>query len=108
MLRKEPHQTESLYPEEGLTLEQAIRAYTIDAAYQLGWDSIIGSLEVGKRADLVVLDQNLFEIDPAEIHNTTALLSMVNGRVVHEAAVDWGMPIRTPEFDLLVNRPNKG
>ena len=39
------------------------------------WTGPVGSLEVGRRADLVVVDQNLFEIDPAQIHNTKALLT---------------------------------
>lgn len=55
---------------------------------------------------VIVLSTESIEIDPAEIHNTTALLTMVNGGVVHEAAGDWGMPIRTPDFDLLVSSPN--
>ena len=91
MLRKEPHMTEQLYPEQGLTLEQAIEAYTMGAAYQMGWEEIIGSIEVGKRADLVVTSQNLFKIKPAEIHKTHALLTMLNGKVVHEEAVDWSV-----------------
>ena len=102
MLRKEPEMTERLYPEQGLTLEQAIEAYTMGAAYQMGWEKIIGSLEVGKRADLVVVNQNLFEIEPSEIHNTNALLTMLGGKVVHEEAVDWSLsPELLRQFDAL-------
>ena len=43
MLRKMPEQTEALHPEQGLTLEQAIEAYSMGAAYQMGWEKIIGS-----------------------------------------------------------------
>jgi predicted amidohydrolase YtcJ len=71
-------------PEQGLTLEQAIAAYTMGAAGQLGWGSMIGSIEVGKRADLIVLDQNLFQIEPNQIHNTKVRLTMMDGRVVFE------------------------
>jgi predicted amidohydrolase YtcJ len=54
-----------LAPEERLTLQQALRAITIDAAYQLGKDDEFGSIEVGKMADFTVLEQNPFEV-PAE------------------------------------------
>lgn len=91
--RSNPGEEESLPPEsERLTLEEVIRAYTIDAAYMLRWEDIIGSLEVGKRADLIVLDQNLFEVTPDEIAETNVLATMVNGKVVHEEAVDWSTP----------------
>jgi len=83
MLRKEPDQKTDFYAEEeGLTIEQVTRAYTMGAAYQIRGEEFIGSLEVGKRADLVVVDQNLFEIDPSQIHNTKAVLTLVNGRGV--------------------------
>jgi predicted amidohydrolase YtcJ len=45
----------------------------------------IGSLEVGKKADLVVLDRNLFETDPYEIHQTEVLMTVMDGDVVFEA-----------------------
>lgn len=101
MLRKEPAHTESFMPEEGLTLEQAIEAYTMGAAYQLGWDNIIGSVEVGKRADLIVLSQNLFDIPPEKIHETDALLTMIGGKVVHEQVGDWEVPYRMIDADGL-------
>ena len=44
----------------------------------------IGSLEVGKKADLVVLDRNLFEIDPHEIHQAQVVLTVMDGEVVYE------------------------
>lgn len=70
---------------EGLTLQQVIEAYTMAAAREPGWDDILGSFEAGKRADLVVVDRNLFDMEPADIHKTRALLTMVDGRVVSEA-----------------------
>ncbi len=63
-----------------------IRGYTIDAAYQLHMEDEIGSLEVGKKADLVVLDRNLFETDTYEIHETGVLMTLMDGEVVYEAA----------------------
>jgi len=46
---------------------------------------MIGSLEVGKLADLFVLDQNLFEIDPHDIYKTKVLLTIMDGRLRHRA-----------------------
>ena len=44
----------------------------------------IGSLEVGKKADLVVLDRNLFETDPYEIHKTEVVMTLMDGNVVYQ------------------------
>jgi predicted amidohydrolase YtcJ len=72
-------------PEERLTVEQAIRAYTRDSAYARFSDSRIGTLEAGKYADLVVLSQDIFSVDAAETGRTRALMTMVGGKVVYEA-----------------------
>ena len=64
-------------------MEQALSAYTIDAAYQLGMEGRIGSLEVGKFADLVVLDKNLIEIPTEKISEINVLMTMMNGAVTH-------------------------
>ena len=69
---------------ERLDLESLIRGYTIDAAYQLHMEDEIGSLEVGKKADLVILDRNLFEIDPYEIHQAQVIMTVMDGEVVYE------------------------
>jgi len=69
---------------ERLDLESLLRGYTIDAAYQLHMEDEIGSLQAGKKADLVVLDRNLFETDPYEIHQAKVLMTVLNGEVVYE------------------------
>jgi predicted amidohydrolase YtcJ len=74
---------EVFLPEERLQLPEAIAAFTINAAYVNGIDSDTGSIEVGKAADLVVLDRNLFAIDPREISETKALLTLLDGKTVH-------------------------
>lgn len=71
--------------DERLTVEEAIHANTMGAAYQLRMDKEIGSIEVGKRADLIVLDQNILKIDPHEIHKTKVELGMMNGTIRHQA-----------------------
>jgi predicted amidohydrolase YtcJ len=68
-----------------LTVEQALRASTLGAATGMGRNKQIGSLEVGKFADMVVLDQNLFEIDPYAISDVEVLKTIMNGKLVYES-----------------------
>ncbi len=68
---------------ERLDLASLIRGYTIDAAYQLRLEEEIGSLEVGKKADLVVLDRDLFETDTYEIHEIEVVMTLLDGDVVY-------------------------
>ena len=67
-------------------LETAIDAYTINAAYAMKQDKTTGSLEAGKRADLVVLDRDILTIDPETIDQTTVLATYLDGRLVHSAS----------------------
>lgn len=73
------------YPAERLTVAEAIEGYTLGPARLSGKADRFGSITPGKYADLVVLSQNLFDIDPAGIPSTTAWLTVFNGRVVHES-----------------------
>ncbi len=73
---------EILWPEEKATLEEMIATFTFNGAYANFLDKEIGSLEVGKQADIVVLDQNLFKIPATEISQTKVLLTLVDGNVV--------------------------
>jgi predicted amidohydrolase YtcJ len=75
----------TLAPEQAITLEEAIVAFTINAAFVNRLDKESGSLEVGKSADLAVLDRNLFEVDPQDISETRVILTMLEGEVVYEA-----------------------
>jgi predicted amidohydrolase YtcJ len=70
--------------EERLSVADMIAAYTIDAAVAMRQEKIIGSLEPGKRADLVVLDRDLFAIDPSELGSTTVLATYLDGKLVFE------------------------
>ena len=71
-----------LGPKQAVTVDEAIRAITIDAAYQLFADNIVGSLEVGKQADLVVLEKNPRKTPPAEIRNIKVKQTWVDGKPV--------------------------
>jgi predicted amidohydrolase YtcJ len=70
---------------ERLGLDALIDGYTRNAAFQLGRSDQLGSIEVGKRADLVVLDQNLFEIDRYDIHKVRPVAVWLDGELVHGA-----------------------
>ncbi|HXZ73275.1 MAG TPA: amidohydrolase, partial [Streptosporangiaceae bacterium] len=71
-------------PEQAVPVESALRHYTIDAAYSMGQEAETGSLTVGKRADLVVLSQDVLSGDPSRILETKVLLTLIDGRAVHE------------------------
>jgi len=73
------------FPEEKLTLAQALKAYTLDSAWLNSRDHDLGSLEAGKFADIIVLDRNLFDIPEEEIKNTKTVLTMVGGKIIHHS-----------------------
>jgi hypothetical protein len=70
-------------PDEIIDLRTALEAYTINGAYLAQQENTTGSLKIGKAADLIVLDQNLFEIPKSEIHKTKVLLTLLDGKEVY-------------------------
>jgi len=72
-------------PEQRVTVRQAVDAYTQGSAYASFAEARVGSLEVGKFADLAVLSQNIFAVPPKTVGKTVVVLTMVGGRVVHGA-----------------------
>jgi predicted amidohydrolase YtcJ len=75
--------TTPFMPEERIGLPEALAAFTINAAYTNHDEKNTGSLEVGKRANLAVLDRNLFDIPATEISDTKVLLTLFEGKPVH-------------------------
>ncbi|MEE8138851.1 MAG: amidohydrolase family protein, partial [Thermoanaerobaculia bacterium] len=71
------------YPEERLTREEALRGFTLDAARSLFLEDEVGSLEVGKRADLVVFERDIMTVTAAEIPKVRVDLTLVDGEVVY-------------------------
>jgi predicted amidohydrolase YtcJ len=71
-------------PDQKITLEEAIKGYTMSAAFTEFAEKRKGSVEEGKLADLVVLSQNLFEIPPEKIVETLVLMTIFNGKVIYE------------------------
>ena len=73
-------------PNQGISsVFAAIKMHTINSAYQLHADDTTGSIEVGKTADLIVLDRNLLEIPVDDIAETNVLTTMVDGEMVFGA-----------------------
>jgi predicted amidohydrolase YtcJ len=75
---------EGWFPEQKISLEEAVKGYTLNGAYAEFSERIKGSVEAGKLADLVVLTQNIFEIPPEEIQNTRVKMTIVNGKIIRK------------------------
>jgi predicted amidohydrolase YtcJ len=74
------------FPQERVDLETALRAYTVNNAWVAGEENVKGSLEAGKLADLVVLDEDIFRVPASRLKDVNVLMTLVGGRVVHDAA----------------------
>ena len=72
-------------PNQKMTREQALRSYTIDAAYGAFQEDVKGSIEIGKLADLTILDRDLMEIPEEEILDTKVLMTIVGGKIQYTA-----------------------
>ena len=77
---------ERLYPEQSMSREEALRSYTINAAYGAFEEDIKGTLAVGKLADVTVLTQDVMTIDEASIPATAVAYTIVGGEVVYAGA----------------------
>lgn len=89
MTRRRIGDTKSLPPaSECLSAAEAIEAYTINSAYQLGIEDIVGSLEVGKLADLIIVDRDILAASPDAIAETRVLATMMNGKFVYGPVTD--------------------
>jgi predicted amidohydrolase YtcJ len=74
------------YPEQRLDLETSLRSYTVNNAWAEGEEGSKGTLSVGKLADLVVIDRDLFAIPPQQLKEAKVVLTVVGGRVVFDRA----------------------
>ena len=71
-------------PDQVITVEEAVRAHTIDAAFSLFAEDRLGSIESGKLADLAVIDGDLFGVPAEDISDLEIWMTVLDGRVVHE------------------------
>jgi predicted amidohydrolase YtcJ len=83
--RKNEAGTKTYYPEERLSIDEALGAYTVGSAYAEFAEKQKGTLEPGKLADFVVLDRDLTKIPAPEILGTRVLRTVVGGKTVYEA-----------------------
>jgi predicted amidohydrolase YtcJ len=73
-------------PEQKITVEEAVRAYTVGSAYAEFAEQVKGTITPGKLADLVILSRDIFKIDPTEIEKVRVSMTIMGGRIVYEAA----------------------
>ncbi len=71
------------YPEQRLTVAEAVRAYTLTPAIMNGVEDRLGSITPGKKADIIVIDRNIYTIDPGEIPEAQVVMTVFNGEVVY-------------------------
>lgn len=91
-----PDDEPALDPSKAITLEQGIKALTIYPAWQARMEDKIGTLEVGKYADLVILEKNLFDVAPTDIADVKVLATMMDGRFTYGDAVPTSTTPETP------------
>jgi predicted amidohydrolase YtcJ len=72
------------YPEQEMSLKEAFRCFTLDAAYAGHQEKTLGSLEAGKYADFIVIDRDMFKISPYDIYKIGVLETWVAGRQVYQ------------------------
>ena len=70
------------FPEESLSIKQAFKTFTTQAAYAAHQEQIIGSLSKNKKADFILIDQDIFNVDPSIIWKTKVLQTWVDGKKV--------------------------
>jgi predicted amidohydrolase YtcJ len=83
--RSEARGRPALLPEQSVSLQDMVDAYTINAAFALKQERTTGSIEAGKRGDFIVLDRDIFAIDPFDLHDTQVMATYLDGREVYAA-----------------------
>ncbi|MFB3104279.1 MAG: amidohydrolase family protein, partial [Pseudomonadales bacterium] len=78
---------EGWFPQQRISIEEAIKAYTWGTAYANFEEDSKGSITVGKLADIVVLSTNLLEVDPAGLLDTKVIYTIVGGKVVYKQSL---------------------
>lgn len=71
-------------PEQKITVEETVRAFTAGSAYAEFQENVKGTLEIGKLADFVIVSDDIFSIDPVKIRDVTVVLTVVDGKVAYQ------------------------
>ena len=74
-------------PEQKLTIDEAVHAFTVGSAYAEFAEKVKGTISPGKLADLVMLDRDIYKIDPGQIDKAQVVMTVMDGRVVFEKKV---------------------
>lgn len=74
----------TIQPDQRTSLENLLRSNTIEAAYQLGRENELGSIEVGKSASFTLIDQNLFAVEPSDLSETQVTMTMIDGEIIYQ------------------------
>jgi predicted amidohydrolase YtcJ len=82
--RQDPSGHRGWMPEERLSRDEMLKSFTWNAAYAAHAEKDLGSIEVGKLADMVLLDKNVMEIDPKEILRTQVVATIIGGEIVYQ------------------------
>ena len=77
--------SECWVPEQKMSVEETVRAYTVGSAFAEFQENAKGSITPGKLADLVILSRDIFKIDPVEIEKAKVVMTVLDGKVVYEA-----------------------
>lgn len=72
-----------IQPNQKVDLDNLLRSYTIEAAYQLGREEELGSIEIGKSASFAILDRNLFQVAPQDIGSTKVAMTLIDGEIIY-------------------------
>jgi predicted amidohydrolase YtcJ len=83
--RKLPGEARGWHTEQRMTIEEAIKGYTMWAAHAAFMEDKTGTIEIGKYADFTILDRDILDIDPEEILDTKVMYTIVGGKIMHTA-----------------------
>jgi len=78
---------QQINPQQQISRQEALHGYTRGNAWYLNRENDLGSIEVGKLADLVVLDRDYFSVSDADMRRTRPILTVVDGQIVHDEGV---------------------